>query len=249
MESISVRLPTEIPTCGFTQHPVVKAVRTVCEHFFEKKSFEEYGGKHCILCKQEITWYADVPNDQWGQVVELLPKPLTINHRPVETHMDHVSLEDGIAKNLICIAAAYGDEAFEKWCSSKNSVVVAQLNYDQTMKKAWIQGLQKYPTLVQRLFQAYNYESYDEIQPFINAFLKEQTNFEIYNFLAERVYLDTIHEGVEALWGHSPTTASFDENRVIASAEGGQKLRALIGLSFALCLIIGLSRRFFSRAT
>lgn len=249
MESIRVALPTEIPKCTFTLDPVVEAVRTVCGHFFERNSFEEYGGKNCIVCKQEITWYADVPEDMWGKEVELQPKPVTVKHRPVESHMDHLSLEDGIAKNLICIAVACGDEAFEKWCSSKNSGVVAQLNYDQPIKKGWIEGLKKYPTFVQRLFQAYNYEAYDEIQPFINAFLKKPTNFEIYNFLAERVYLDTIHEGVEALWGHSPTTASFDESRVIADVEGRQRLCALMGLSFALCLIIGLSRRLLQRTT
>ena len=248
MDPVRVTLPREIPTCSFTRDPVVDAVHTMCGHFFEKASFEEYGGQFCPLCKREIKWYADVPSDRWGEEVELNPKKLEIKHRPIENHIDHAALEVDIAKNLVCIAVASGDIAFKVWCAQKDPSVTGPLNYDEVMTEAWVEGLKKYPLLVDSLFRAYQYQDHQTIQGFINAFLKERSNFEIYNFLARHVFLDKVHEGVHALWGQGASKPPFDEGEVIASVEGGKKLRSLFGLAFAICLIIGLSRRALRKA-
>ena len=98
------------------------------------------------------------------------------------------------------------------------------------------------------LFEAYNYEGHESIQSFINAFLKEKSNFQLFNFLAQHVFLDQVHEGVQAFFGQGSSKALFDEESVIAKAERGKKIRGLFGLAFAICLIIGLSRRILGKA-
>lgn len=243
MDPVRITLPQEIPHCGFTQEPVVDAVTLICEHFFEKERFEAFGGSRCILCNREITWYADVPKNHWGKEVTLQKKPPPIINRPAETHVDHQALEVGIARNLVMIACAHGDEAFENWCVGKESSIPAELNYDRVLKEGWIQGLKRYPLLVEKLFSGFNYTEYETVQAFINAFLKEQNNFEIYNFLIKQVLVDRVHEGVHLLYGQSTLSRPIDEREIIAGAEGGKKLRALLGLAFSVCIIFGLRGR------
>lgn len=245
--NVNVKLPAKPPICSFTQEAVDDPVYTVCTHFFEKKPFEEFGNDQCINCREKVTWYADVPKDKWGQEVTLKPRKVQIKEHSFVSHVEQSDLEVEIARNLICIAAAHGDQQFEQWCIRKNSSAFAQLNYDQALKKSWIEGLKKYPTLVKELFQGFNYSQHDTIQAFINAFLKEQKHFGLYNILIKQVYRDKIHEGTRDAFGGDGITDSFDEKQVIADVEWSKKIRSLVSLLFASCLIYGLGRRILKK--
>jgi|GEM_PF-6348147 hypothetical protein len=250
MEKIHVTLPPHLPTiCSLTQEPIENAIYTVCKHFFEKTSFEAYGGKYCPLCREEVTWYVDVRKDQLGKTVELEKKKLELKERPIASHVEQATLEIDIAQNLVYISLAHGDTAFKEWCTRKDSSMTAPLDYDKVITDANSGGLKKYPALVENLFKGYSYGSHETVQSFINAFFKEKSNFELYTFLVKRVFCDQVRHGVNTLFGISTSQLVVDEKKVIADAQKGKKLRALIGLTFAICLIIGMSRRFLGKNT
>lgn len=254
MQAIQVTIPREIPKCPFTQSDVVNAIVGFCQHFFEEENFQAYiesGGRKCPLCRKKIEWYAKIPNyrDSLGNGVGVSPIKLEGEHH-IQRHEEAAFLEEGIVKNLFLIERAFTtNHVFTQWCESKDSGakarIEAQINYDEVDSASKIEAFSKFPALIHKLYDAFDYDDCETIQSFVNKLLKKELNFFAYNLLLREAFISQSYESAQCVMGGRTPSSRVNEERAIDDSEFGKKLRAVVGFVFALSVMVGIGRKIF----
>ncbi len=256
------KIPPQLANCPFTQDSIQEAVVTVCNHFFERQSFLKYvklGGRKCIACREYITYYAEIPN-----VTEALNKEVTLpviklegEHR-IAQHQESITLEEDIVKTLFLIEYAATNQPlvemlpFARACNEKDggstSTIRARIKAEVETAN-YIAALQRHQELLKGLYGSFSKISeYDTIQDFVNGLFNDDTTFFLYNHLLREANIDMFHRSANVVMGGKGVNRESDGEKVIADAEWGKKFRAVMGLLFAVALMIGIGRKVFRLA-